>query len=237
MGNVFLINSEKIDIGKTIIGIKIGIELSSRGKKVLLIDLSKGNKKIAEYFKVDEDIIYDIKDVLDDMCSMQQAIIDISENLSILPFPRIANKLDCINRENFSKLTNEAKAVYDTIIVDVDGISSCYYIDFTNVEGMIVINDNDFSAVREINNGSEIVKKFGLKENIFIINKYNKKNASKGTMFKIKDLNKLLDVDILAIIEAEIKYSNADYNFLFNKEPNSFNNVIDSISNKVGSFS
>lgn len=236
MGNVFLFSSDKRDIGKTIIGIKTGVELSNRGKKVLLIDLAKGNKKIAEYFKVDEDIIYDIKDVLDGTCSMEQSVIDIYENLSILPFPRIVNKLDNIKIESFSKLLSEAKTEYDIIMVDVDGISSCYYIDFANVEGMVIINNNDFSAIKEINNASDLVRKFELKENTVIINKYNKKNARKGTMLKIKDMNKILDGDILETIEEDMKYANADYDFLFNKEINSFNNAIDYISNKVGSL-
>lgn len=236
MGNVFLFSSDKRDIGKTIIGIKTGVELSNRGKKVLLIDLAKGNKKIAEYFKVDEDIIYDIKDVLDGTCSMEQSVIDIYENLSILPFPRIVNKLDNIKIESFSKLLSEAKTEYDIIMVDVDGISSCYYIDFANVEGMVIINNNDFSAIKEINNASDLVRKFELKENTVIINKYNKKNARRGTMLKIKDMNKILDGGILETIEEDMKYANADYDFLFNKEINSFNNAIDYISNKVGSL-
>lgn len=236
MGNVYLVSSDKRDIGKTIIAIKTGIELSNRGKNVLLIDLAKGNKKIAEYFKVDEDIIYDIKDVLDGTCSMEQSVIDISENLSILPFPRVQNKLDSIKVESFSKLLTDAKTEYDTIIVDVDGISSLFYIDFKNVDCMIIINNNDFSSVKEINNASDMARKFELKDYSVIINRYNKKNAKKGTMLRIQDINKMLDRDILGVIDDEIKYMNADYDFLFNKEINSFNNVIDNIANKINTF-
>ena len=233
MGSVFLVSSEQIDIGKTIIGIKSGIELAIRGKKVLLIDLSKGNKKISEYLKVNEDIIYDIKDVLDGTCSMEQSVIDISDKLSILPFPRIANKLDNIKRESFSNLINEAKNKYDVTLVDVDGISSCYYIDFANIEGVIIINNNDFSVLKEINNAAYIIEKFEIRKVMVIINKYNKKSASKGLMLRIKDMNKMIGQDILGIIEDEMKYANIDYDYLYNKDINSFNNAIDNIVNKI----
>ncbi len=232
MGSAVLIGSDKSCIGKTIIGIKTGIELSNRGKRILLIDLANGNKKIAEYFKVDEDIIYDIKDVLDGTCSMEQAIIDISDNLRIIPFPRVLNKIDNIKKDSFLKLIAEAKDKYDIIMIDVNGLSSCYYLDFTKIESIIIINNNDFSAVKEINNAYNIAKKFELKENV-IINRYNKKNASKGTMLKIKDMNKMLDTEILATVEEENKYVDADYNFLLNKDINSFNSAIDSIANKL----
>lgn len=233
MGNIFLVSSEQRDIGKTLISIKSGIELSSRGKKVLLIDLSKGNKKISEYLKVNENVIYDIKDVLDGTCSMEQSVIDISDNLSILPFPRIENKLDYIKRECFANIIKEAKNKYDVTIIDVDGISACFYIDFADVEGIIIIYNNDFSAAKEINNSCDIVEKFGLKKTMVIINKYNKKNANSGKMLRIKDIKKMISKDILGIIEDEMKYTNIEYEFLFNRELNSFNNAIDYIANKI----
>ena len=85
MGKAVLIGSHKNEIGKTIICIKMGVNLSENGKKVLLIDLSEGKNKMSAYLNVNEDIIYDIKDVLDSTCSPEQAIIDINENLFLLP--------------------------------------------------------------------------------------------------------------------------------------------------------
>nr|WP_312575949.1 AAA family ATPase [Sedimentibacter sp.] len=236
MGNVCLACSDKRDIGKTIIAVKTSIELSNRGKNVLLIDLAKGNKKIAEYFSVDEDIIYDVKDVLDGTCSMEQSIIAISENLSILPFPRVLNKLEDIKIDTFSKLLSEAKTKYDIIIVDTDIISSFYYIDFANVDSMVIINNNDFSAVKEINNACDLARKFELKNTIIIINKYNKKNAKNGAMLKFQDMNKMLEGEISGVIDDDTKYVNVDYDFLNNKDINSFNNAIDCIANRIYSF-
>jgi len=109
MGSVVLVSSQKRDIGKTVLAIKMSIELSKIGKNVLLIDLSSGKKKISEYLNVNEDIIYDIKDVLDMTCSLEQAVIEIDDKLSILPNPRIAGKLGTIKSESFLKLVNEAK--------------------------------------------------------------------------------------------------------------------------------
>jgi len=232
LGSLVLVSSEKRDIGKTVIGIKMGIELSNRGKKVLLLDLAEGNKKIAEYFNVEENIIYDVKDVIDETCSMEQSVIDIKDNLSILPFPRLLNKFDKINKDYLSKLFTKAKENYDIVIADINGLSSCYYIDFSVVDGVVIINNNDFSSVKEINNSSEIVRRFQVIESI-IINRYSKNNANKGFMLKIKDMNKMLDKEVLSIVDDEIKYLNANYDFLFNKEINSFNNAIDSIVNKL----
>lgn len=229
MGDVILVSSEKRDIGKSILCIKTGIELSKAGKNVLLIDLSSGNKKISEYLNVNENIIYDIKDVLDNTCSTEQAVINIKENLSILPYPRIANKLGNIKREAFTKIISDIKKDYDITIIDMDSLSLCYYVDFENIDGAIIVNNNDFSAVKEINNEFYIADKFGLKKIIVVINRYNKKYAKKGSMINLKELKRMIAVEIIDIIEENIKYDNADYDFLFSIEKNSFNNTIENI--------
>ena len=144
LGSVVLVSSQKRDVGKTVLTLKLGIELSQAGNKVLLIDLSFGKKKISEYLNVSENIIYDIKDVLENTCSLDQAVIDIDDKLSILPNPRITDKLGDIKIDEFSKLISEAKGKYDVIIADIDKISLSY-IDFNCIQFIINVNNNDFS--------------------------------------------------------------------------------------------
>jgi Mrp family chromosome partitioning ATPase len=46
--NVILTGSQKNNIGKTIISIKLAIELANSGKNVLMMDLSSGKIKMSE---------------------------------------------------------------------------------------------------------------------------------------------------------------------------------------------
>ena len=96
--NVILTGSQKNNIGKTIISIKLAIELANSGKNVLMMDLSSGKIKMSEYLNVNEDIIYDIVDVVNKTCTLEQGIIEINENLSLLPCPRIAGKINEIKK-------------------------------------------------------------------------------------------------------------------------------------------
>lgn len=221
--NVILVGSQKNDIGKTVISIKTGIELSNSGKKVLMMDLSHGKVKMSEYLKVNEDIIYDIADVLSDVCTLEQGVIEINENLSLLPCPRIQGKLNEINKESFVKLLKYA-GDYDAVIVDADKLTQSF-IDFSEIHNVLTINNNDFSCIKEINTDRTISSKVA--KFTVIINKYNKKMANKGLMMKLKDIEKLTDVNVAASIEENIKYSEADYEMLFS---DSFlNNEINSI--------
>ncbi len=232
MGKVVLIASHKSDIGKTGICLKTGINLAQSGKKVLLADFSSGKKKMSEYLNVNEDIIYDIKDVLENTCSLNQAVIEVNDKLSLLPCPRISDKLSDIKINAFAGLLNEAKNEYDIIIADADKVFSSY-IDFNIVDCVVTVNNNDFSCIKEINFDKNVVQKYNV-ENIFaVLNKYNRKNAKNGIMMNSKDIKKMTEINMIAVIEENIKYTNIDYDFLFSKEENSFNKATAAIANQI----
>lgn len=221
--NVILIGSHKKYLGKTIICIKMGIELAKTGKKVLLMDLSSGKIKISEYFKVNEDIIYDIVDVFKNTCTLEQGIIEINENLSLLPSPRVDNKINEINKESFVGLIENAND-YDYVIIDADELTHSY-IEFSKIQNALTINNNDFSCVKEINSDKIISSKAS--NFIVLINKYNKKKASKGIMMKLGDIEKLTETTVASLIEENIRYQDVQYEILFNNDflRNEINNI------------
>lgn len=232
MGKVVLIGSQKCDIGKTIISIKTGIRLAEIGKKVILMDLSLGKMKISEYLKINEDVIYDIKDVLESLCSLDQAAIEINQQLSILPSPRIVDKLNNIKIEEFARLIKEANNLYDIILIDVDKISLSY-IDFNLVNHIVTVNNNDFSCIKEFNADKSIAQRYNVKNLFAVLNKYNKKNANNGNMLKSKDIQKMTNLSIDIIIDENVKYSNVDRDFLFSKDENSFDKAVKCLIDKI----
>ena len=205
--NVILTGSQKNNIGKTIISIKLAIELANSGKNVLMMDLSSGKIKMSEYLNVNEDIIYDIVDVVNKTCTLEQGIIEINENLSLLPCPRIAGKINEIKKESFINLLQSVEA-YDYVIIDADKLTSVF-IDFSIINNAITINNNDFSCIKEINTDKTISSNAG--NFIVAINKYNKKKAKKGIMMKSNDIEKLTETTISALIEENIKYSDLNH--------------------------
>lgn len=209
--NVILTGSQKNNIGKTIISIKLAIELANSGKNVLMMDLSSGKIKMSEYLNVNEDIIYDIVDVVNKTCTLEQGIIEINENLSLLPCPRIAGKINEIKKESFINLLQSVE-VYDYVIIDADKLTSVF-IDFSIINNAITINNNDFSCIKEINTDKTISSNAG--NFIVAINKYNKKKAKKGIMMKSTDIEKLTETTISSIIEENMKYSDLNNEMFF----------------------
>ncbi len=211
--NVILTGSQKNNIGKTVISIRIGIELAKTGKNVLMMDLSSGKIKMSEYLKVNEDIVYDIVDVFTNTCTLEQGIIEINENLSLLPCPRIENKITEINKEAFTELIEDAKG-YDYVVIDADKITSAY-IDLLKINNVITINNNDFSCIKEINSDKTISSKVA--NFIVAINKYNTKKAKKGILMKQKDIENLTKTKVSSLIEENAKFLDLKYEMLMDE--------------------
>ena len=179
---------------------------------------------MSEYLRVNEDIIYDIVDVFKNTCTLEQGIIEINENLFLLPSPRITDKINQINTESFVKLIENTDD-YDYVIIDADKMTS-FYIDFSKIQNVITINNNDFSCVKEINTDKTISSKAS--NLIVLINKYNSKKASKGIMMKLKDIEKLTETTAASLIEENIQYQDIQYEMLFSTDflKTEINNII-----------
>ncbi|NLK65260.1 MAG: septum site-determining protein MinD [Tissierellia bacterium] len=212
--SIIITGSHKNNIGKTIISIKMAVELSRSGRSVLMIDLSSGKLKMSEYLNVNEDIIYDVVDVMQKTCTLEQGIIEIKENLYLLPCPRIPGKINKLNKESFINLLQSIEN-FDNVIIDADLLTSAY-IDFSKIDNAITINNNDFSSIKEINFDKAISSKAA--NLIVIINKYNKKNAKKGKMMKSSDIEKLTNTTITSLIEENANYSDFCYEMIFDEK-------------------
>lgn len=230
MSEIVFVSSQKKEMGKTIIAIKLSLLLSQKGKRVLLMDLSTGSKKISQYLNVEEDVIYDIKDVLDNICTPEHAEIEINNNLKLLPSPRLIGKLDDYDKKSLNNILCKLNQ-NDVIILDIDELSKVYMADIEYMVNVITINNNEFSSIRELNNDIELTKGLNLEKLLVVINRYDKKQASKGNMIKINDMKKMIENQISCTIE-----ENEEYNFtsnFANEQNKKFDDIIEKIADEI----
>ena len=75
MGKVYVVSSGKGGTGKTMFAVNFGSILAKRGKSVVLIDLDMGLRNLDLYFGLENNVVYDVHDVLTGMCRIKQALI------------------------------------------------------------------------------------------------------------------------------------------------------------------
>ena len=77
-GKTIVITSGKGGVGKTTSSANIGTALAMHGNKVCLIDADIGLRNLDVVMGLENRIVYDIVDVVENNCRLEQAMIEIS---------------------------------------------------------------------------------------------------------------------------------------------------------------
>ena len=75
MGKAIVIASGKGGTGKTMFAANLGVTLARQGHKTVLIDLDNGLRNLDLYLGMENNIVYDVNDVLTGVCRIRQALI------------------------------------------------------------------------------------------------------------------------------------------------------------------
>src|SRR5690625_930697 len=100
MGEAIVITSGKGGVGKTTTTANLGTALALMDKKVCLIDTDIGLRNLDVVMGLENRIIYDIVDVIEGRCKVNQALIKDKrfEFLSLLPAAQTSDKSAKIGR-------------------------------------------------------------------------------------------------------------------------------------------
>ena len=119
--NVILVTSSIKGEGKTLNALNLALSFSSVGKKVLLIGCDLRNPQLHKYINYNKNVPGLVDSLVNNTVEWRKNIINPfdSQSLDILlsgPLP--PNPLNLINNGNIDVLLNDARKIYDHIIID-----------------------------------------------------------------------------------------------------------------------
>jgi capsular exopolysaccharide synthesis family protein len=182
-GNVILFTSSIQGEGKSFSAFHTAITISNLNKKVLLIGVDLRNPQLHEYFNLDKSVLgltnY-LHNKSDDWKVFLKKNTDFSNNLDVLFSGEIPpNPTQLLTNSNFESLIEEAKSLYDFIILDTapvqmvsDTLNFSYLADVTVY--VTKFDYTDKSSVARLNN---FIKKEQLKNVGILINEVNMKSS------------------------------------------------------------
>ncbi len=151
VGEAIVITSGKGGVGKTTTSANIGTALALEGKKVCLIDADIGLRNLDVVMGLENRIIYDLVDVVEGRCKLNQALIKDKrfDYLYLLPAAQTKDKTD-IMPEQMKSLVDELKEEYDFVIIDCPaGIEHGFRNAVAGADKAIVVTTPEVSAVRD----------------------------------------------------------------------------------------
>ena len=117
--NIIMVTSTVKGEGKTFCAVNLAYTMSTLGKKVLLIGADLHNPQIHTYLDIDKNVDGLINFLIDNNFNWQKALRTSLQKCDVLVGGQIPpNPAELLNNGNLKKLLDEAKAKYDTIIID-----------------------------------------------------------------------------------------------------------------------
>ena len=151
MGTVIVVTSGKGGTGKTTLTAGISSCLAAIGNRVLCIDMDIGLRNLDISLGMSDRAVMDFSDVMQGRCSLERGAAEhpVIKGLFLLTAP-MRLPAGSITKEQMLTFLDEARSVYDYIIIDSPaGIGSGFQLATACADRAIVVTTNDPSALRD----------------------------------------------------------------------------------------
>lgn len=201
-GKTIVITSGKGGVGKTTSSANIGTALAMQGNKVCLIDADIGLRNLDVVMGLENRIVYDIVDVVESNCRLEQAMIRDKryDGLYLLPAAQTRDKTS-VTPFQMKELIEKLKEDMDFIVVDSPaGIEQGFKNAIAGADRAIIVTTPEISAVRDADRIIGLLEAEGLRDPEVIINRIRADMVERGDMMGIEDMIEILAIDLIGIV-------------------------------------
>ncbi len=202
MSRTIVITSGKGGVGKSSVCINLGYALAKQGYKVCLVDADFGLKNLDVMLGLENRVIFDLKDVLSNKCTLQQILVKDKrmDSLYLLPSCK-ALSFDDLNIEYMMRLIEQLNNDFDFILIDSPaGVEKGFQYASGICQEAIIVVTLDVASLRDADRVIGLLMKQNITQLHMLINKYNEEDIKKGRSLSIRDAYDILSIPILGIV-------------------------------------
>ncbi|MDI4644859.1 septum site-determining protein MinD [Cohnella hashimotonis] len=202
MGEAIVVTSGKGGVGKTTTSANVGTALALMGKKVCMVDTDIGLRNLDVVMGLENRIIYDLIDVAEGRCRLNQALVKDKrfDELYMLPAAQTKDKND-ISPDQVRKIVEELKPDFDYVIIDCPaGIEQGFRNAIAGADHAIVVTTPENAAVRDADRVIGLLEKTNISQPKLIINRIRPNLLKSGDMLEVDDIIQVLAIDLIGIV-------------------------------------
>ncbi|MDU7692994.1 MAG: septum site-determining protein MinD [Helicobacter sp.] len=240
MAEVIAITSGKGGVGKSTCSANIALGLALSGKSVVAVDFDIGLRNLDMILGLENRIVYDVVDVMEGKCNLNQALINDkkAKNLYFLPASQSKDK-NVLDKEKVRALLSDLKARFEYILLDSPaGIEGGFEHTIFWADWALVVVTPEVSSIRDSDrvigiidaksdkaqNGLEVKKHI-------IINRIRQDLVDKGEMLSNDDVQGILALPIIGLVPEDpsvISATNSGVPVIYTNSPSakSYKNIV-----------
>lgn len=202
MGEAIVVTSGKGGVGKTTTSANLGTALALLGKKVCMVDTDIGLRNLDVVMGLENRIVYDLIDVAEGRCRVNQALIKDKrfDELYMLPAAQTKDKND-VTPEQVKQIIDSLKPDFDYVIIDCPaGIEQGFRNAIAGATQAIVVTTPENAAVRDADRVIGLLEKSHIESPKLVINRIRPNMMKSGDMLEIDDICQVLAIDLIGIV-------------------------------------
>ena len=208
MSRTIVIASGKGGVGKSTLSAQLGMNFSLEGTKTLLVDCDAGLSSLDVMLGCSDSCVFSWYDIFSEQCSLTDALVQINENLFLLPSPKYALEDD--NKNIVKDILSSVRDDFEIILIDAPaGLNEGLSRAAAAAEFSIVVATADEVSVKGAAAVDKTLRDMGIKQSRLLINRYDIKAAKKGKLLTVDDIINKTYVQLLGIVpeDKNVMYS------------------------------
>lgn len=199
---VITITSGKGGVGKTTVTANIAASLAMTGKRVVAIDSDIGLRNLDVVMGLENRIVYDLVDVVEGRCRLNQAMIRDKRfpELYLIPAAQTRDKM-AVSPSDMVLVCDQLRQDADYIIIDSPaGIERGFRNAIAPADQVLVVTNPEVSAVRDADRIIGLIEAEEKGPGQLIINRLKPSMVAKGDMLSVADVLDILAIDLLGVV-------------------------------------
>lgn len=200
MGKVWLIASGKGGVGKSMLTAALGIALTRRERSVCIIDADIGLRDQDAILGLENNVVYDIVDVANKNCRLEQALISPEQypQLKLLPASQFARVKE-MDAKALRKIVDRLKGMFDDVLIDCPaGIERGLRVLLrSGIDACVLVCTPDDVCIRDVERTFSVLEKKELPRAEVIVNRLQPELIRAGEMYTAQVVGQTLDLSVL----------------------------------------
>lgn len=199
---VITVTSGKGGVGKTTVTANLAAALAMIGKRIVAIDSDIGLRNLDVVMGLENRIVYDLVDVVEGRCRLNQAMIRDKRfpELYLIPAAQTRDKM-AVSPSDMVLVCDQLRQDIDYVLIDSPaGIERGFRNAIAPADQVIVVTNPEVSAVRDADRIIGLIEAEEKGPGQLIINRIKPSMVAKGDMLSVADVLDILAIDLLGIV-------------------------------------
>ncbi len=199
---VLTITSGKGGVGKTTTAANLSTALAMMGHRVAAVDGDIGLRNLDAVMGLESHIIYDLVDVVEGQCQLNQALIKDKRlpELYLLPAAQTRDK-NAVSSLQMEQLCHQLRRQFEFVIIDCPaGIEQGFRNAIVGADEVIIVTNPEMSSVRDADRIIGLIEAAGKPEPLLMINRLRPDMIRRGDMMDVADVLEVLNIGLIGLV-------------------------------------